>query len=150
MKTYEVVDVKTNVLLPLVLGQWSVAWPGQFTSGERALGIHWIGGWVGPRVGLDDMEEWKFLPHRDSNSEPLVIQPIASCYNNCAISAHQAVYLMFSLMFYIRECYWIKSITLHPPQCLVFGKAYHIWINNIPTYFSKVIILILLEAPRIV
>jgi hypothetical protein len=22
---------------------------------------HWIGGWVGPRAGLDDMEKWKFL-----------------------------------------------------------------------------------------
>jgi hypothetical protein len=23
--------------------------------------MHWIRGWVGPRVGLDDMEKWKFF-----------------------------------------------------------------------------------------
>jgi hypothetical protein len=26
---------------------------GRFTPGERAPGTHWIGGWVGPRTGLD-------------------------------------------------------------------------------------------------
>jgi hypothetical protein len=30
-------------------------------SGERAPGTHWIGGWVGPRAGLDDVEKRKFL-----------------------------------------------------------------------------------------
>jgi hypothetical protein len=24
-------------------------------------GIHWIGGWMGPRTGLDDVEKRKFL-----------------------------------------------------------------------------------------
>jgi hypothetical protein len=27
----------------------------------RACGTHWIGGWVDPRAGLDDMEKFKFL-----------------------------------------------------------------------------------------
>jgi hypothetical protein len=34
---------------------------GNFTPGERAPGTHWIGGWVGPRAGLDDVEKGKFL-----------------------------------------------------------------------------------------
>jgi hypothetical protein len=25
----------------------------RFTPGERTPGTHWIGGWVGPRAGLD-------------------------------------------------------------------------------------------------
>jgi hypothetical protein len=29
--------------------------------GERAPDTHWIGGWVDPRVGLDDVEKRKFL-----------------------------------------------------------------------------------------
>jgi hypothetical protein len=29
--------------------------------GERAPGNHWIGGWVGPRAGLDDVKKRKFL-----------------------------------------------------------------------------------------
>jgi hypothetical protein len=28
-----------------------------FTPGERAPGTNWIGGWVGPRVGLDSVEK---------------------------------------------------------------------------------------------
>jgi hypothetical protein len=33
----------------------------RFTTGERALGARWIGGWVGPRTSLDDVEKEKFL-----------------------------------------------------------------------------------------
>jgi len=34
-------------------GEWSALPLGRFTTRERAPGIHWIGGWVGPRAGLD-------------------------------------------------------------------------------------------------
>jgi hypothetical protein len=30
---------------------------------------HWIGGWVGPRRRLDDVERKKYSPYQDSNSE---------------------------------------------------------------------------------
>jgi hypothetical protein len=30
-------------------------------NGERAPGTHWIGGWVDPRAGMDDVERRKFL-----------------------------------------------------------------------------------------
>jgi hypothetical protein len=42
--------------------EWSASRPGRFNPGERAPGTHWIGGWVGPRASLDDMEKEKFLP----------------------------------------------------------------------------------------
>jgi hypothetical protein len=42
-------------------GQWSASRPGSFTPGERYPGTHWIGGWVGRRAGLDDVEKRKFL-----------------------------------------------------------------------------------------
>jgi hypothetical protein len=45
----------------LVGGEWSVSCPGRFIPGERALTTQWIGGWVGPRAGLDDVEKRKFL-----------------------------------------------------------------------------------------
>jgi hypothetical protein len=49
---------------------------GLFTSGERALGPYWIGGWVGPRTGLDSVEERKIsYPCRDLNSGPPVRGP---------------------------------------------------------------------------
>jgi hypothetical protein len=36
--------------------------PGPFTFGEGAPGTHWIGGWVGPRTGLDNVERITILP----------------------------------------------------------------------------------------
>jgi hypothetical protein len=38
---------------------------------ERDPGPHWIGGWVDPRVGLDDMEKWKFLTLSGLELRPL-------------------------------------------------------------------------------
>jgi hypothetical protein len=32
-----------------------------FTTGERVPGTHWIGRWVGPRAGVDDVEKKKLL-----------------------------------------------------------------------------------------
>jgi len=34
-------------------GEWSVSCPGHFIPRERGPGTHWIGGWVGPGVGMD-------------------------------------------------------------------------------------------------
>jgi hypothetical protein len=46
----------------LVRGEWSASRSGRFIPGEIAPGTHWIGGWVGPRTGLDDVEKTKILP----------------------------------------------------------------------------------------
>jgi hypothetical protein len=35
--------------------------PAALPPGERALGTHWIGGWVDPEGGLDYLEKRKFL-----------------------------------------------------------------------------------------
>jgi hypothetical protein len=48
-------------MLALAGGEWSNSRLGSFTPGERAPGTHWIGGWVGPRAGLDDLEKRQFL-----------------------------------------------------------------------------------------
>jgi hypothetical protein len=34
-------------------GEWSASRLGRFTPTERAPDTHWVGGWVGPRAGLD-------------------------------------------------------------------------------------------------
>jgi hypothetical protein len=74
MKAYGGVDVKIHIFWTsaLIGGEWSASRLGHFTPGERAPDTHWIGGWVDPRAGLDDMEKRKFLtlpglelrPHR--------------------------------------------------------------------------------------
>jgi hypothetical protein len=49
--------------------------PGRFTSKEKALSTHWIGGWV----GLDAVVKRK-NPHTLSGLEPSIIQPVAQRY----------------------------------------------------------------------
>jgi hypothetical protein len=63
MKAYGGVDVYVNIFLnsAVVGGEWSDSRPGCFTPAERTPGAHWVGGWVNPRVGLDDGEKRKFL-----------------------------------------------------------------------------------------
>jgi hypothetical protein len=49
-------------------GEWSVSHPGRFTLGERVLGTHWLGAWVGPGAGLDVVEWIKIsCPCQGSN-----------------------------------------------------------------------------------
>jgi len=43
----------TFLTLGLDGGEWSASHTDRFTPRERALGTLWIGGWVGPRAGLD-------------------------------------------------------------------------------------------------
>jgi hypothetical protein len=52
-------------------GEWSASRPCHFTPGERAPGTHCIGGWVGPRTGLDDVERRKILPPPGLELRPL-------------------------------------------------------------------------------
>jgi hypothetical protein len=54
--------------------KWSASRPGRFTP--------WIGGGVGPRTGLDDVEKRNSRPYRDSNSDPSAVQPVASRYTD--------------------------------------------------------------------
>jgi hypothetical protein len=43
---------------------------------------------VDPSAGLDDIEKLKFLTYQDSNSDPSVVQPVASRYADYATAAH--------------------------------------------------------------
>jgi hypothetical protein len=62
----EALGGRGGVLLVLDLGTrwgWVVSdtpWP-HFTPGERTLGYHWIGGWVGPGASMDAEARGKVL-----------------------------------------------------------------------------------------
>jgi hypothetical protein len=62
-------------------GEWmyrsTYSWPRHWLDVIGPLGTHCKGGWVGPRTGLDDVEKKKSYLYRDSNSDPLVVQPAA-------------------------------------------------------------------------
>jgi len=58
-------------------GGWSTPRPGRFTPQERP-GTHCIGGWVGPRAGLDGCGKACHPPGFD----PRTVQPVASRYTD--------------------------------------------------------------------
>jgi hypothetical protein len=53
--------------------EWSASRPGRFTPGGIALGTHWIGSWVGPRAGLDAVENRRNLSL--AGNRTLAVQP---------------------------------------------------------------------------
>jgi hypothetical protein len=75
----------------IVGGDWSALRPGRFTPKERTPRTHWIGSWVGLRVGLDVVERGIFLTLPGLKLQPLGHQ--ASRHNDCAIPALQIAML---------------------------------------------------------
>jgi hypothetical protein len=64
-------------------GEWSASSPDRFTPGDRALGTHWIGGWVDPRAGLDTEDRIKMSLYPQSNSlHPVSYNKIRLCVHN--------------------------------------------------------------------
>jgi hypothetical protein len=63
MKAYGGVDVQIHIFLTLELarGEWPASRQAALAPGKEPPGTHWIGRWVGPRAGLDDVEKRKFL-----------------------------------------------------------------------------------------
>jgi hypothetical protein len=61
MEAYGGVDVQIHIFLTSAqaAGEWSPSHLCNFTPGERAPGTHLIGGLVGPRASVDDMEKRK-------------------------------------------------------------------------------------------
>jgi hypothetical protein len=61
--------------------------PAALLPGKQPPGTHWIGGWVGPRADLDDVERGKFFTLPGHNLLPLSL-PASNCrYTNYAIPA---------------------------------------------------------------
>jgi hypothetical protein len=50
----------------LVGSEWAASRPGRFNPGT-----HWIGGWVDPRPGLDDVEKRQLLTLPELELRPL-------------------------------------------------------------------------------
>jgi hypothetical protein len=62
-------------------GEWSASRPGRaLPPGERTPGTHWIGGWVGPRAGLDTGARRKICPCWGSNLDRPIVQPVVRHY----------------------------------------------------------------------
>jgi hypothetical protein len=59
MKAYGGVDVYIYIFQTSTLAgsEWSASRPCNIIPGEKAPGSHRIGGWMNPRVGLNDIEK---------------------------------------------------------------------------------------------
>jgi hypothetical protein len=57
------VDIQIHIFLTSAPdgGHCSASRPVRFTPRERASGTDWIGGWVDPRAGMDDVKRRKFF-----------------------------------------------------------------------------------------
>jgi hypothetical protein len=63
--------------------EWLASRPGRFNPGERAPGIHWIWGWLGPAAGLDAVKKVKI----SCMCQNRMVQRMACPYIDWAISA---------------------------------------------------------------
>jgi hypothetical protein len=84
------VDIQIQIFLTsaLVEGEWSASRPSRFTPGES-----------NPRFPFDKLggpQSWteQHGPYRDSNFDPLVVQPVASRCTDCAHPAPHSVRLL--------------------------------------------------------
>jgi hypothetical protein len=55
----EWMDIHVFLISAIVKNEWSVSHSGPLNPGERVPSIIWIGGWVGPRTGVDDLDKRK-------------------------------------------------------------------------------------------
>jgi hypothetical protein len=90
MTAYGSVDVQIHIFLTSALvevnGQLHA--PAALPPGkDPTISIASEAGWP-PQPIWALWRSKNLLPYRDSNSEPLVAQPVASPYTNCAIPAH--------------------------------------------------------------
>jgi len=51
--------------------------PRPLNPGERTPGANWLGGWVGPRTGLDAVAKRKIIKTAHAGNRTLIIQPVA-------------------------------------------------------------------------
>jgi hypothetical protein len=74
----------------------SASRPGRFTPREIVSYTHWIGGWVGPRTGLDVVEKRNILA--PAGNPTLAIQPVAR-WHTTDRSDKNGVYPTLQLLF---------------------------------------------------
>jgi len=56
-------------------GEWSASRPDRFTSRERDPDAHWLGGWMGPRAGMEAVVRTRTPDHpaRKGKSDRLFV-----------------------------------------------------------------------------
>jgi hypothetical protein len=119
MKAYGM-DEQIHVFLPSTLaeGEWPASYPGSFTLGEKPTGTHWIGGWVGPRTDLDDVEKRKILPLPGLQA----VQPVAIRYTDFVITKLWEHPIVRNFWIFVRDySMWQVNDVEHEQSLPCFG-----------------------------
>jgi hypothetical protein len=99
-------------------GEWSASRPGLFTLRDRALGTHWIGGWVGPRTVLDVVVKRKIpSPRRESNPRTPIVQPVAQAVTENSSSVHLMLTYLISRQSQAAMVHAIENKYYTVPVC---------------------------------
>jgi hypothetical protein len=109
------VNAKTLVFLTsaLVWGCGQLHAPAALPPEERTPGTHWIGGWVNPKAGPDDMQKWKFstLPWREvrpsvrpARSQLLYRQSHSDSCNSIESAGNEAAGTAYNESQYTNSC----------------------------------------------
>jgi hypothetical protein len=111
----------TFLTLALDGGEWSASHPSHFTPRETAPGTHWIGGWVGPRAGLDAVVKRKIpSPCQDSNPN----HPAHS-----SVLYHQAI-----------SKQGFKNLTINSKKLNIVNSSFHIYNSTGVSLLERLII----------
>jgi hypothetical protein len=100
----------------------------------KSPSAHWIGGWVGPRTGLNNMEKRKILP-----LPGFKLPPVASCYTNCTIPVHNykicllLIFIFFPNLFFCGRLNGLSSVNT---SLSLFKNPVHTTVRN-PHYFGS-------------
>jgi hypothetical protein len=155
MKAYWGLDMQIHIFLTSasVGDEWSASRPGRFIRGERAAGTHWIGGWVGPSVGLDDLEKRQFLTLPGLELRPL--GHLARRQSLCRLRYPGS--FPEDSIFHNHRCENLKSyktivVLLPPPPERIDPKRYQKLLVRVPVMMRKQHVLVsvsLLLIPRL-
>jgi hypothetical protein len=123
-------------------GERSASRPCRFIPEGRAPGTHWIGGWVGPRAGLDAVKHRKIsCPFKESNPEHVAISTELSRLHNGAFNftghflflrKHACEFNMLSacppITFHVHIVYRRDVAGVHPnAELFNFTESIAIW-----------------------
>jgi hypothetical protein len=115
MKTYWGVDVYIRVCLTSAVdgGEWSVLLP----DNEPPVPIGWVD------AGLEDVKKKNSCLYRDSNSDPSVVESVASRYTDYAMRLYEKItnrnydYVKIRDFIYyiIKLCWFVSILVINEP-----------------------------------